>query len=145
MRNPRKYLFLHLPSRYSTWDTSPLILMISEVAHVSSSYTTVSQWRYKMLMRNRYTMATNLVLGESRSLVPNGQGVMSTSNGGRGSEYAEVNAKLPTEFESSKRFSDKCGEDTGDKSVWRSLNLILDICSFTRGESSVFVPKHCTF
>ena len=30
-------------------------------------------------------------------------------------------------------------------SVWRILNSIPDICLFTREESSVFVPKHCTF
>ena len=90
-------------------------------------------------------MATNLVLGESKLLVHNDPGAMFTSNGGRGYEYAEVNAKLLAEFEYSKQCSDKYGGDTGDKSAWRTLNLILDTCSFTRGESSVFVPKPCTF
>ena len=84
-------------------------------------------------------------LRESKSLVHNGPGVTFTSNGGRGYEYAEVNAKLLTEFEYSKQCSDKYGGDTGDKSAWRILKLIPDICLFRREECSVFVPKHCTF
>ena len=98
-----------------------------------------------MLMGNLYTTATNLVLGETKSLVPTGPDVMSTSNGGRGSECAEVNGKLLIGCESLKQCSDICRGDTVDKLAWRSLNLILDTCSFTRAEFSVSVSKHCTF
>ena len=75
-----------------------------------------------MWMLSPYTKATNLVLGEYKSLVPAGPGVMSTSNGGRHSECAEANGKLEAECEYLKQCSDRCGGDTGNKSAWLFLN-----------------------
>ena len=75
-----------------------------------------------MWMRYPYTMAINLVLGEYKSLVSAGPGVMSTSNGGRHSECAEANGQLQTKCEYWKQCSDRCGGDTGNKSAWRFLN-----------------------